>query len=305
MTGTCGPAPLGRGRPAADGDVALGLVHLLDLEFAAARHEGAGDGGLGAGELVDHGAGAVGPLLGEGLDGAGVAPGQEAVDVGDLGVEPVVRRRAEEDDGDVLAAEELADLGGELLDLPVGDGLGVAHAQVGEGLAGGLVDEGRAGDEGAEDVALAAFVGAHVGGVERGVEGLFVAEGGLLEHQRLEREEDEVLRLLALHHQLARGVEHDGELGALERERGVGRLHAPQRAHAGGDLPERLGLPGRQGVGEEGLIHAGSLEVWRFGGLVAGAPNFQASKLPNFRFTVWGARRSSRRWPAPGRRWRR
>ena len=163
--------------------------------------------------------------------------------------------------------KEFADLGGEFLDLAVGDGLGVADAEVGEAFAGGFVDEGGDGDEGAEDVALAAFVGAHVGGVEGGVEGLLVAEGGGLEDERFEGEEDEVLRLLALHDELAGGVEHDGELRPTERQRGVGGLDAPKRAHAGGDVLKRPRLLGGEGVGEQGLVHGRHVRVrWAWDG---------------------------------------
>lgn len=168
---------LGAGEEGGGGDsgVALGAGHLDEVEGAAVFEEGVTDEGFVA-ELVGDGGGGVGHALGDVLDGAGVGPGEEAVDVAELRVELVVAAGHDDDD---LVGECAGDLCGGSRRAGIGEVLAVLHAELGEDapLRGGDADGGD--DEGAEVVALAALVAADPGGgaVDDGGDG---GAGGLL-----------------------------------------------------------------------------------------------------------------------------
>ena len=168
-----------------DGDVGLGAGVLLELDLAAALHERALD--AVAVELVGDRARARRHGGEQVLDGARVAPGEEPVDAVHLRVEAVVRRVADADDGVAVGAEEAPDSGGDAQGLLVArDALAVAHAELAQRFDEFLVGVGGGNAQGAEEVALAALVDAHVRLQLARVENVLVADADLAEHHGLE-----------------------------------------------------------------------------------------------------------------------
>jgi hypothetical protein len=106
--------------------------------------------------------------------------------------------------------------------LVAGDRFAVAHAFFDQFRGGVGVDVDGGDDEGAEEVALAALVDAHVRGVKLRVELGFVAEAGGAEDLRFEGEFDPFPGALALDDHFTALVERDVAVGKADGAGGVG-----------------------------------------------------------------------------------
>lgn len=212
----------GKDRGGGDGVVAFGFGLLAEFDLASLFHEGALEDAR-VGELVAEGGGATGLAFAEIFDDAGMAPGEEAVEVADFFVERVVFIGGNDDD---LADEAggVADNFGEFADLGVGaDGLAVADAGVAKMAGAVFIRVGAGDDEGSEKVTLAAFVDAEVRGEAFGVVEFLVAEAGFAENFGFEGKLDELFGFLALDDGFgAFFVNGDGEAGLLGEADGVG-----------------------------------------------------------------------------------
>jgi hypothetical protein len=209
----------GQDRCGGDGKVRFRLGPLVELDGLAFFHQGAFQH-TDVGEFVREGPGAVRAEFAEVFDDAGVAPGEQAVEVANLGEEGVVAFGA--DGHDALRRAGAPDAFGQVADAFVGrDALAVGDAEVLK-VPGDLAVHIDAGDdEGAEEVALAAFIDAEMRFIHLRVEHFLVAELGLAENVGFETELDKFLRAFALDHRLgAFFVNRDGQfvlLGEIER----------------------------------------------------------------------------------------
>ena len=172
-------------------------------------------------------------------------PGEDGVDTPHLSVEAIVGLVADRHDRR-HAAGCLADQFRQLLDpLVAGDVLRVAYANAGPRLDNRFVDVSARDAQRPEEIAFAALVHAQARQEQVGIQHRLIAEPRFLQDLGLQRKLDELLRPLALHHQLAALVKHHVGLLLL---RGEPRVR---------DLAEAVVMPlqpgaqrGRLGIGE-------------------------------------------------------
>ena len=201
-----------------DGNVALGLVPLLDCRLLAALLQRAADRQLRRRKLVDDHAVAAGALLEERLNRRSVRPGEHPVDVLDLRVKPVVSRRTELHNSIAGRPQKPAERRARHQHLRVGHLLAVLdleladtvlRIEIGEllhPLENRLVNIRTADDERTEVVAFPRLVAARMGARDFRMQDVFVTELDRDDARRHQLKLDEVLRTGALHAELALAV---------------------------------------------------------------------------------------------------
>lgn len=208
------------------GGVILSAVALDELEVAAEGEEGALDGVGGGGELVadgpDGGWDHAMALEEEVFEDSSMPPGEDAIHGAIGAVHAVVGFGTDGDDrmdGIGGGPDDLGEAG----DLEVGtDTFGIADAGGFPGIEDAGIDIDTGDAEGPEEIAFAGFVDSDAGVEALGIEGVLIAEAGLLEDGGFEGELDEFLGTLALDEEFEGFVEGDLEAGLGSGDTGMG-----------------------------------------------------------------------------------
>ena len=132
-----------------DGDIALGLVVLIDGDLASSLLQRTLDDRLGGSELVNHDFRTRRLLFEKRLDARSVRPGEQAVYVPDLGVQAIVCGRADLHDRIALRAKQLSHFRADGENRPVGHLLTVLHSGLAQRLRklrGSMIWDGKKGE---------------------------------------------------------------------------------------------------------------------------------------------------------------
>lgn len=238
--------------------VALGLGALLQFDLLPALHQGPLKL-TGIGELVAQGPRAVGPFLQKRFDDPGMSPCQQAIEVSKSTVKIIVALGTDADDfvGDAV---DLPDGVSQGSDAGVGgDLLAVSDSGIHQvpGDRGVGVDPGN--HERTEEIAFATFIDPEMRREHLGLVNLFVAELGLTENLRFEREFHKVFGFPALDQHLRSFlVSGDVQLVLFARVECVGFLRK-RKTLILEDAAELIGLLFGQGggVAGKGFRHRG------------------------------------------------
>ncbi len=172
-----------------------------------------------------------------------MCPGQHRIDASHLRVESIVGHRADLD-GTEPSSQHTAQLSPQSHRLIVtGNRLAVADIHFLHGLGQVRVDVGGDDDDGAEKIALAAFINPHMGLAGLGVQHLIVADHDALEDIGFQDKRDEFFSTLALNQAFTAGVEVDAAVVTAHRDAGVGDRRLAVVSHAEDFC--QLGLLGR------------------------------------------------------------